>query len=138
VCVNVRTTHPAVVAAAVRLCTILVVDQCHASHLKLIALHFEIDVEAMEHLLLPHGAVISDDEKASYIADVYDGGPFLTRSAAASKHSTRSLSRKDSIDLPRATLMSRRPEILKCFSRLGLSLDCCVRSSEAMGVLCIS
>lgn len=32
---------------------------------------------AMEHLLLPQGAVVSDQERAPYVAEVYDGGPFL-------------------------------------------------------------
>ena len=33
--------------------------------------------DRMEHLLLPSGAFVSRSEKAPYIADLYDGGPFL-------------------------------------------------------------
>ncbi|KAI7284694.1 hypothetical protein KC345_g2180 [Hortaea werneckii] len=32
----------------------------------------------MEHLLLPHNTTIPKDEKVPFIAEVYDGGPFLT------------------------------------------------------------
>ncbi|QIW98933.1 hypothetical protein AMS68_004451 [Peltaster fructicola] len=32
----------------------------------------------MEHLLLPRGAVLASDERARYIAEPYDNGPFMT------------------------------------------------------------
>lgn len=31
----------------------------------------------MEHLLLPHGAILEKSDQAQYKAEKYDGGPFL-------------------------------------------------------------